>query len=121
MGERKRSGEQVPNIEVMYKTDDNYRRLVSHLRSEDLHIGRNHFKAVLHAMNGMTLYNQTKQEAIKASSQKYGVTQVSVKKMIDQMHFQSKRGIENKEAIKRTLAEANLLRRKLEQEAYRDH
>ena len=121
MGERKRCGYKVTNKEVMYKTDDNYRRLVSHLRSEDLHIGRNHFKAVLHAMNGRTLYNRTKLEAIRAASRKYGVTQVSVKKIIDEMHFQSKRAMENKEAVKRALTAANLLKRKLDQEeAYKE-
>jgi len=75
--------------------DSNYTQLTSYLKDKNVHVDRVLFKAILFAMNGMTTYYQTKQSAIKKASERFDVTQASVKKHIDAMGILSERASQN--------------------------
>ncbi|WP_280771393.1 hypothetical protein [Salipaludibacillus daqingensis] len=69
----------------------NFLELKTFLKNNHLHLPRREFSAVLYAINGMTIYDLRKQDAIKRSSAKYQVTQVSIKKILDKMGIKSNR------------------------------
>ncbi|MGN1400523.1 MAG: hypothetical protein ACI4XL_03395 [Bacillus sp. (in: firmicutes)] len=99
------------------KANQNYARLIEYAREKEIHLGKNDFKAVLYAMNGMSIYNRTKQEAVRKAAIKYGVTQASVREHIKGMNFHGEREWRNRREVKKPLRmETDILKKRLERE-----
>lgn len=65
----------------------NFYQLKNFLNEKGQFISSDEFKAVLHAMNLMTVYYKKKAESIKASSKKHKVSQKFIKGIIDEIGF----------------------------------
>ena len=75
--------------------DANYEQLILFLNEREERAGSQLFKAVLYAMDGMTIFYQTKGQAIKRASSKFNLTQKSIKSYIDEMGIVSQRAVES--------------------------
>lgn len=82
--------------------DRNYAQLIKYLRENEIVTKKNEFRAILFAMNGMTIYFETKAQAIKRSSDNFEVTQKFIKEHLDEMGIQSERLMENKKQFGKT-------------------
>ncbi|CAG9615137.1 hypothetical protein BACCIP111899_04373 [Bacillus rhizoplanae] len=67
------------------------------------------FRAILFAVNGMTIYMQTKLEAIRKASKYCNVTQKSIKEHIDKMGVVSERALKTKSSYGKTMARAEAI------------
>lgn len=82
------------------KRNENFRLLKEYLSNKNKKdISGDLFKAILSAVNGMTVFNRTKSYAIKNAAERYNVTQTSVKTIIDDMGIVSTRALEQKNHI----------------------
>jgi len=82
----------------------NFVQLTKYLKDNKLSISKDEFKAVLFAMNGMTVYDMTKMNAINKASEKFSVTKKFVKDMIAKLNIVSDRYLKNKKEFGRTQA-----------------
>ncbi|MCE7794042.1 hypothetical protein K8O68_16765 [Salipaludibacillus sp. CUR1] len=69
----------------------NFTKLKTYLKENGTRLSRKEFAAVLFAINGMTIYNSRKKDAIGKASDKYGIPKSFIKKFIDSMGIKSKR------------------------------
>ncbi|MEX3914402.1 hypothetical protein AB4672_21755 [Bacillus paralicheniformis] len=123
--ERKKKTEN-PQVENEKKSIDdqvkesNFVQLKSYLDDSGVFLGSALFRAILFAMNGMTIYNQTKAQAIKKASTYHNVTQKSIKEHIDAMGIVSQRAMDAAKQYKKEyglqMAGAHSLNKRLERE-----
>ena len=76
--------------------DANFAQLTQYLRKNRVVVEKKVFRAILFAVNGMTIYMQTKSEAIRMASKYCNVTQKSIKEHIDRMGIVSERALKQK-------------------------
>lgn len=108
------------SLPIQDRKDANFNFLKEFLKHREEIISKDLFKAILRAMNGMTVYHQTKDAAIKNSAAQYNVTQVDVKKIIDSMHIVSSRAIQQKLLRSSTHSREYALTRVVSNRVFRD-
>ncbi|WP_242300040.1 hypothetical protein [Bacillus cereus group sp. BfR-BA-01448] len=101
--------------------DANFVQLTQYLRKNGVVVEKQVFRAILFAVNGMTIYMQTKSGAIRTASKYCNVTQKSIKEHIDRMGIVSERALKIKSNFGKTTAKAeaisiNLLEKRLARE-----
>lgn len=69
----------------------NFIELKQFLKRKESGLSRKEFAAVLYAINGMTVYDIRKKDAIRLASEKYGVPQKLIKALIGEMGIKSSR------------------------------
>lgn len=107
--------EEYPNDHVG-PPEDNYSLLFNYLKEHSLYLGADRFKAVLSAMNGMTLYGKTKEKAIKDASQRFGVPQTVIRNLVSKIGIRSSRELASKKMYGQHLLSSSILKKRLERE-----
>ncbi|HDR7623658.1 TPA: hypothetical protein QCX73_003315 [Bacillus mycoides] len=100
--------EVVKSTEEQVK-DANFVQLNQYLRKNGVVVEKEEFRAILFAMNGMTIYMQTKSEAIRQASKYCNVTQKSIKEHIDKMGVVSERALKMKNSYGKAMAKAEAI------------
>lgn len=97
--------------------EDNIQLLNDYLRKNNLSLNKKECRAILFAINGMTIYYQTKPQAIDKASQTFHVTKKFIKKHLDELGIVSQRAIQAKKDFGRAQGVAmGLLKRKMAEE-----
>ncbi|PGN45101.1 hypothetical protein [Bacillus thuringiensis] len=89
--------------------DANFVQVTQYLKKNGVIVEKQVLRAILFAVNGMTIYMQTKSSAIRTASKYFNVTQKSIKEHIDRMGIVSERALKTKSNFAKTTAKAEAI------------